>query len=167
MIVFDSSTLILTAKVELLEMFLDGSGFAAAVPGEVARERCSAKETLDAAFIRKVLDSGRIEVAGVKNRRLIAKLRADFSLGKGEAEAVALAVERAARLVAIDDKNGINACKVIGIAFTTAIAVLVRCCEKRLLEHGEALGKLAQLARYGRYTQAIIDAARQRLEAMA
>lgn len=39
------------------------------------------------------------------------------SLGKGEAEA-------------IDDKNGINACKLLGIAFTTAIGTLVRSREK-------------------------------------
>jgi integrase len=40
-------------------------------------------------------------------------------LGKGEAEAIPLALDEKAQIVAIDDKNEIDACKVLGIAFTT------------------------------------------------
>jgi predicted nucleic acid-binding protein len=42
-------------------------------------------------------------------------------LGKGEAEAIALALKEKAELLGIDDKNGINACKLLGIRFTTAV----------------------------------------------
>ena len=64
-----------------------------------------------------------------------------------------------------DDKNGINACKLLGLRFTTAVAILIRSRKKGLLEGPEALGKLARLANYGRYKDSIIDDARLKLEA--
>ncbi len=164
MIVFDASTLILIAKAELLGPFLAGVKLAVAIPGEVEKECCSSKKALDALIIQKALDESRIEVVAVKNRRLVAKLQADFSLGKGEAEAIALALTGKAQLLGIDDKNGINACKLLGIAFTTAVGILIRSWEKGLLEDRDALAILAMLAKYGRYKNSIIEDARLKLE---
>ena len=42
-------------------------------------------------MIQKALEGSRIRVVAANDRRLIAKLQADFSLGEGEAEAIALA----------------------------------------------------------------------------
>jgi predicted nucleic acid-binding protein len=64
----------------------------------------------------------------------------------------------------IDDKNGINACKLLGVAFTTAVGVLVRMREKGLLTVGEALVKLATLGKHGRYKQSILEDARWKFE---
>ena len=75
----------------------------------------------------------RTKTVVVKNRRLVAKLQADFSLGRGEAEAIALALNEKAEVLGIDDKSGINACKLLGIAFTTAVGILIRSREKGLL----------------------------------
>jgi predicted nucleic acid-binding protein len=163
MVVFDASTLILLAKAELLDPFLAGSKLRAAVPDEVEKECCGAKKTWDALIIEKAVAESKIKVVTVKNPRLVAKLRADFSLGKGEAEAVVLALKTKS-LLGIDDKNGINACKLLGIAFTTAVGILIRSREKGLLERPEALAKLAILAKYGRYRDSIIEDARWRLE---
>jgi predicted nucleic acid-binding protein len=165
MIVFDASTLILIAKVELLDAFLAGSKLEAAIPEEVERECCGAKKTLDALLIRKALDESRIRIIEVKNKKLVAKLQADFSLGKGEAEAIALAFGEEARVLGIDDKNGINACKLLGLGFTTAAGILVRSWEKGLLDRGSALAKLAALAEHGRYKDSIIEDARLKVEA--
>jgi uncharacterized protein len=165
MIVLDASTLILLAKVELLEVFLRASKLRTAIPVEVERECCGFKKTLDAAIIQKALDDSRIEIVAVRSRRLVAKLQTDFNLGKGEAEAIALALVEKAQLLGIDDKSGINACKLLGIAFTTALAILIRSRQKGLLELPEALGKLAALAQYGRYKNSLIEDARQHLEA--
>lgn len=165
MIVFDASTLILIAKVELLDSFLAGIKLEAAIPVEVERECCGVKKTLDALVIQKALDESRIKVIEVKNKKLVAKLQADFDLGKGEAEAIALALKEKARLLAIDDKSGINACKLLGMGFTTAVGILVRSREKGLLDRGSAIAKLAALAGHGRYKDSIIEDARLRLEA--
>lgn len=56
-----------------------------------------------------------------------------------------------AQLVSIDDKNAIDACKVLGIAFTTAVGILIRSREKGLLEGADAIAKLALLAKAGRF----------------
>jgi predicted nucleic acid-binding protein len=95
----------------------------------------------------------------------VLKPAGDFGLGRGEAEAIALALEEKAQIVGIDDKNGINACKLLGIPFTTAIGVLIRMREKGLLPVNDALAKLAALATYGRYKQSIVEDARRKLEA--
>jgi predicted nucleic acid-binding protein len=165
MFIFDASTLILVAKAELLDPFLAGFKLKVAIPGEVEKECCGVKKTLDALTIQKALDEARMKVIAVKNRKLVAKLQADFSLGKGEAEAIALAVTEKAQLLGIDDKNGINACKLLGVAFTTAVGILVWSREKGLIDRGRALAKLETLANFGRYKNSIIEDARSRLEA--
>ena len=165
MIVLDASTLILITKIELLDAFLASVHQQVVVPREVARECCSAKKTLDALMIQKALDESRIKVLAVKNNRLIAKLSSDFSLGKGEAETIALAMKERAALIGVDDKNGINACKLLGIGFTTALGILIRSYEKGLIQRSGAVAKLDSLAAYGRYQVSIIEDARLRLEA--
>jgi predicted nucleic acid-binding protein len=164
MLVLGASTLILLAKAELLGPFLEGVKLPVVIPEEVARECCGAKKTLDALMIQQALDESGITVISVKNRKLVAKLQADFSLGQGEAEAIALAVGERASLIGIDDKNGINACKLLGVPFTTAIGILLRSREKGLLDRSWALAVLASLARYGRYRESIIEDARLKLE---
>lgn len=136
-----------------------------AVPEEVERECCRGKKTLDALMIQKAIEEARIRSIVVKNRKLAAKLQADFSLGKGEAEAIALALSEKERLVGVDDKNGINACKLLGVSFTTAAGVLVRCREGDLISLSDSLLKLTLLASYGRYRNSIVEDVRTRLEA--
>lgn len=125
MIVFDSATLILLAKIDLLDLIVARSSVQLAIPEEVKRECCLETRTLDALLIRKRIDEAKIRTIAVKRKRVAKELAADFSLGSGEAAAIALALEQRAQLVAIDDKNVINACKLVKLAFTTAIAMLV------------------------------------------
>lgn len=165
MLVFDSATLILVAKAELLDLFLADISLPVAIPLAVERECCGGKKTLDGLIIRKALDESRIRCVSMKNRRFVSKLEQDFNLGKGEAEAIAFALNEKAKLLAIDDKNGINACKLLGVPFTTALSILVRSREKGLLDHAGALQRLTLLAKFGRYKQTILDAARICLEA--
>jgi predicted nucleic acid-binding protein len=164
MFIFDASTLILITKTEALESFLDSVELDVAIPLEVEKECCGVKRSLDALMIQKALDESRIRVVAVKNKKLVTKLEGDFGLGRGEAEAIVLALAEKARVLGIDDKNGINACKLLGVAFTTAIGILVRMREKRLLTINEALVKLEMLAKHGRYKQSILQDARRKLE---
>jgi len=163
MIVFDASTLILVAKIELLDRLLRSFSMPVAVPAEVARECCGGKKALHALVIQRAIDDSRIRVVTIANPAMMRKLSRDFSLGQGEAEAIVLS-SREDALLAIDDKSSINACKFLGVAFTTAIALLLRSREKELLSRDEALLRLEQLARHGRYKEVIIKDARRRLE---
>jgi uncharacterized protein len=164
MFIFDSSTLILTAKIELLPLFLKDIGMEVAIPAAVEEECCGVTRTLDALVIRKALDEKKIQVRKVRNGKLATKLIADFTLGKGEAEAIALALDEKARMVGIDDKSGIDACKLLGLPFTTAIGLLVRSHQRGLVKLDDARARLSALARYGRYKKYIIDDALRTLE---
>jgi predicted nucleic acid-binding protein len=135
-----------------------------AIPVEVHHECCGAKKTLDALMIQKAVDDSRIQVATVKDRKMIVRMRDDFSLGTGEAEAIALALQNRARIVGVDDKNGINACKLLHLPFTTAAGILILCRERNLIGRDEAAGKLDLLAKYGRYKDSIVEDVRARLE---
>ncbi len=164
MIVADASTLILLAKTELLDSFLESIGHKVLIPPEVELECCGAKRSLDALLIEKAVHEKRITVRRFRESRLYEKIRADFMLGKGEAEAIVLGLSSKAKLVCIDDRNGINACKLLKLPFTTAINILVRMRERKLIQKKAALTKLETLERYGRYAQSIVADARVRLE---
>jgi len=164
MLIFDSSTLILTAKVELLDLFLSEIGMEVAIPRAVEEECCGGQKTIDALVIQKAVDESRITVLSVRNRKLVLKLEQDFSMGRGESEAIALALQEKARLVGIDDKRGINACKLTGVRFTTAMAILLRSRQKGLIDRSDALARLSSLARHGRYKNSILDDAKRSLE---
>ena len=79
-------------------------------------------------------------------------------------EAIVLALSKQV-LLGIHDKKGINACKLLRIPFTTAMAILVRMREKRIISKREALASLNRLEKYGRYSTEIVGDARSRLEA--
>lgn len=164
MFIFDTSTLILIAKIELLDFFLEQIGMEVAIPRAVEQECCSGKRTLDELMIEKAVNESSIKVKSVRNRGLITRLKEDFGMAAGESEAIALALQERASLVGIDDRQGINACKLLGIPFTTAVAILVRSCERRLIAPDDALNRLAALARYGRYRSSILEEAKRRLE---
>jgi uncharacterized protein len=164
MFAFDPSTLILIAKMELLDLFLSEIGMEVAIPRAVEEECCDGEKTLDALMIARAVDESRITVRSVRNRKLVLKLQEDFSMARGESEAMALALQEKAQLVGIDDKQGINACKLLGIPFTTAVAILLRSQQKGLLDRGDALVRLSTLARHGRYKSSILEDAKRKLE---
>ena len=59
-----------------------------------------------------------IEVRKLRVRKAFEQLRKEFSLGVGEAQAIALAQASNARLIVIEDRNGVNACKILKLPFT-------------------------------------------------
>ena len=128
------------------------------------QECCGRRTSLDALQIRQAIQEGKIRVTTVGDNKLYEQLCRDFTLGRGEGEAVTHAFEQKARLVGIDDKKGINACKLVRIPFTTAIDILIRMREKGLIEQKEAALKLRALVKYGRYKAAIVGAAQSKLE---
>ena len=136
----------------------------AVIPSEVAREVGEEKQSADALAVRRLIGGKRIVVEPLKERVLFDELRRELGLGTGEAEAIALAVAKGAQLVATDDKKAIDACKLVRIPFTTALAVLVRMYEKGIVGQQEAVLKLSVLEREGRYKKSMIAAVLARLE---
>ena len=163
MIVLDASTIILLGKINLLETFvLTFSG--RVLISEKVRDEISIKETEENPLIGKLIKDKKIRVSKVKNGKLIKKLMDDFNIEIGEAEAIVLALQEKASMVATGDRNAIRACKILKIDFTTAIAILIRAFEKNLIDKDEALIKLRKLDSVARYRREIVEDARGRIE---
>ena len=165
MVIFDASPLILLAKAELLVRFLDSFPGPVVIPQGVQAECCENKASFDAQLIAGLIAEKHIEVRKLRAHKAFEQLRKEFSLGVGEAQAIALAQASNARLIVIEDRNGVNACKILKLPFTGALGILLRMREKELLSKEEVLGKLEILRKYGRYRAGIVDDVRRRLEA--
>lgn len=161
--VFDASTLILLARAELLDAFLEDYQGTVLIPSAVETECVRVASAPGAAVIRERIGSGRIKVRRLRREVAIEKLMADFRIGRGEAEALVLAQTSKADLVASDDRQAIRACKFLGIHFTTALAFLVRAAEKGLMSPADAQASLRRLVECGRYQAAIIEDVKRRL----
>lgn len=163
MVVFDTSTLILLSKTELLEMFVSNFEGKILIPGKV-REEVLAGSKEEVPLIVKLINEKRIYVLKVKNAKAVTKLMEDFNIAEGETEALILAIQEKATMVATDDGNAIKACKLLKMNFTTAITFLIRAFEKDLIGQGETLLKLERLISVGRYSKRIIEDATQRIK---
>jgi predicted nucleic acid-binding protein len=164
MLVFDASTLILLAKTDLLDLFLDHLDDKAFITEKVEEECCRKPQAFDSLIIQKVIEEKRITVRALRSRSVYQKLQKDLGLGSGEGETLAFALTQKAALVAIDDRKGIRACKLLKLPFSTAIDIVVRMRQKQILTKQEALRKLEALARHGRYSEEIIKRAMAILE---
>ena len=163
MVIFDSSTLILLARTEVLEVFISNFSGQVFMPEKV-KEEVLIKDGEETLQVAALIDGGSIGVLSVDDRKLLQKLMDDFNMDLGEAEAIALALKKKGAAVATDDKNAIRACKLLKIDFITALAVLIRAAEKKLLSKSEALLKLERLESIGRYKKSIIADARRQIK---
>ncbi len=163
MIVLDSSTLILLAKIDMLDIFVLNFHGKVLIPEKVRGEVCL-KEEAETPMVERLIRSHKLKVVVVEGSKLSTKLMEDFHIDAGEAEAVALALKEKGSIVATDDRNAIRACKLLGVEFTTAIAILIRAFEKNLLEKDEALIKLQKLESVARYRKIISEDARRRIQ---
>ena len=163
MIILDASTVILLAKIDLLETFVSNFPGKVLIPEKVEEEICTEKME-ETPLVVKLIKDKKIRVLKVKNGQPVKKLMDDFNIDAGEAEAITIALQEKASLVATDDRNAIRACKVLRIEFTTAIAILIRSFEKNLIPKDEALIKLKKLESIARYSRAIMDDARKQIE---
>jgi len=157
--VFDSSTLILLAKSELLGVVSEDIQI---IIPKIVRTECTCKDTLDAKSISALIDNHKIEVV-TANKEAVAKLCRDFRIHAGEAESMAIALKRQLPL-AVDDLPTIKACRILNIQFTTAIHFLINIAEKDKIDKKMAIVKLEKLSLYGRYNKRIIDDAAKRLK---
>lgn len=111
MIVFDSSTLILLAKIELLRQIV--SRFTVIITKEIEKESIR-KECFDAKLTARLIKEKNIELEEVTSEKSKEKLRKDFNIEMGEASALLLAKIKNCPL-ATDDGPTIKACKIMNL----------------------------------------------------
>ena len=83
MIVFDSSTIILLAKIDLLEIFVSSFHGKILIPEKVKAETCK-KGREETPLISKLIKDKKIYVINVKRRKQIKKIMEDFNIEVGE-----------------------------------------------------------------------------------
>ncbi len=159
-IVFDSSTLILLAKIEILNIISEDIQI---IVPEMVRSECTGKDLFDAKLISSLIKNGKIKVVRVTKKESAEKLCRDFKIHIGEAEALALALKRNIP-IAVDDLPSIKACKILNHKFTTAIHFLINVSENGKINEDMAFVKLEKLSLYGRYSKRILEDATKRLK---
>lgn len=156
-IVLDASTAILLAKLDLLRAVV---GQGEAWMAESAFREATVKVTDDARMIRKLAEEGAIRKASAKAEG--AKIEKDFRLEEGESESIALAREKGA-ICGTDDGPAIRCLKVLGLPFTSAVALLVAMAEHGHVTPELGLELLAKLEQFGRYDPRILEDAGRRI----
>ena len=156
MVIFDSSTLILLARCGLLETFVNRAKRRIVIPLAVRNETLQQGKE-ETPFIERVLEQRFIVTEQVNDEAAVQKLMHDFAIDRGETEAILLAHVSGIAIVATDDRNAIKACRMLGVGYITALSILVSFCEHGNLSQSEAMLKLEELQRIGRYSKRVID----------
>ena len=163
MIIFDSSTLILLQRIDVLYLIESNFEGTVIIPEKVRVEVTgSGKEGAES--INRYIEDKKISVVKVKNAALVKRLMDDFSIDAGEAEALTLASEKKASIVATDDRNAIIACKLLKLEFVTAVSFLIRAVEKCVFSKDQGVTNLEKLQLIGRYSKQIMDDAARLIE---
>jgi len=158
-IVFDSSSLILLAKIDILRIV--ANNYKISIPALVKSE-CTIKDSFDAQMISALINEGQIKAGKIEKPHSINTLCKDFKIHKGEAEALALALQKKCPL-AVDDLPTIKACKILDHKFITAIHFLINLADSGKIDRKSALVKLEKLSHFGRYNNRIIADATKRI----
>jgi len=120
----NSSTLIHLAaigRLDLLKKFHGKIIISPAVWKEVVEE---GRSRPGAQEVKKARDNGWIDIVTPKDHRLLQLLRSQ--LNEGEAEAIALAIERKARILFLDETEGRAVADIYNLQKSGAIGVLIR-----------------------------------------
>jgi predicted nucleic acid-binding protein len=108
-------------------------------------------------FIEKLLDQRTIITKQVNDEAAIQKLMKDFTIDRGETEVIFLAHCEGNAIVATDDRNAIRACRMLNLGYITALSIVISLCEHGAISREEAILKLEQLQRIGRFSKSIME----------
>ena len=162
MIVFDASTLILLAKIGLLQQLTKQIDIV--IPEIIEKEATAKKDSFDAKIIETLIKKGKIKVKAVKEIPIVKELMKDFNMDKGESSVAVMFKELDADVIATDDGQLIKACKIMDIPFVTSIVFLIRAKQKGIIDEEIALEKLNKLDEFGWYKTRIIEDAEIRIK---
>ena len=159
-VAFDSSTLILLAKINLLKKVYLYYG-KIVIPQQVFKETVEKgknENKEDAYLIEKEIKNKRIDILKIKNKNTLNEILGNFKCNLGEAESISLAIDRKSTLFT-DDSEAIKICKVYEVEFITALAFLIKLVQDNKIDKEEAVIKLHRLAKLGYYSKEILDCA--------
>ena len=167
LVISDSSSLIIGTKAGLLDVMCEE--FQVEIPEKVFEETVVAGKELqkmDALKIEKAIEENKIVVKKAKPLKegRTAKWLSQLSLDEGEMEAIKLYIQTKAKLLLADDRQAINAAKLLEINWATIPDIIVGFAERKKISREEALEalKIAQIE--GRYKIGFILKAFNKIE---
>jgi predicted nucleic acid-binding protein len=146
LVICDSSSLILIAKIESLDMFIDIFEeilIPEAVFFEVVTKGKEYKK-LDAFLVEKRIEEGKIKVVKIDNMIDKVKIMNNFNIHEGEAEAIIIYLEKKADLLSTDDNKTIRVCKIL-------------LYNKKRISKEKSLLKINTLEKIGWYKKEVIN----------
>ena len=155
MLVSNTSTLVLLAKVGCLEVFI-GISPIIEIPMQVKKEALFEKDSYYARLIEKLIQEKKIKSVAV-NKDLVTRVMAQFRLGEGEAATYTMFNNRKHEAVLTDDGELIKLCKLEGVPFICAMAIVIRLFERKKLSKEQAISKLEALNKIGRYSYQLYE----------
>jgi len=155
MLVSNTSTLVLLAKIDLLEKFLDIAS-PITIPSQVKIEYSFDKTSYYFKLLEKMVSDKRIIVKQVNESELKNVLQ-NFRLDKGEAAVYRLYKKGGYKAILTDDGELIKLCKLDGVPFLCSLAIVIRLYERKIITKEEASEKLEKLNVIGRYSKEIYE----------
>ncbi|MBL7170035.1 MAG: hypothetical protein ISS48_03375 [Candidatus Aenigmarchaeota archaeon] len=164
-IVFDSSSLILLAKITLLEIFtkLFDKNY---IPKEVFNEsivKGKEKGMIDVKIMENMIDQKNIDVRRVENMKMVEELCNLFNLDRGEAESIALSEEVNADLLITEDDRARKIAERLKIKFTTCPDIILFLTKRGMITKKKALEALDNLQKFGWYKDWVIQEVIERI----
>ena len=154
MLISNSSTLILIAKITMLSKFLDSIKSIAIT--DIVYEEILKKDSFDGLIIKKEVEKGRIKIENIDFKQYADVIK-QFKIDEGEASTFALCTSKKHDGILTDDKELIKLCKVESIKFTSAMAIVVMLLNKKIIDKNEAIEKIEKLQGFGRYSDDIYN----------
>ena len=155
MLVSNASTLVLLAKIDCLEQFVEIFP-PIEIPQQVRKEALFHADSYYSRLIKKLIDDGKIKVVLV-NKTRVNNILQEFNFDEGEAATYVLYNAKKHKAILTDDGELIKLCKLEKIDFICAMAVLIRMYEKRILSKNQTIKKLEDLHSIGRYSAKIYE----------
>ncbi|MBW4516641.1 MAG: DUF3368 domain-containing protein [Timaviella obliquedivisa GSE-PSE-MK23-08B] len=122
-VVSNTSPILNLAIVDQLELLRRQFG-EILIPSSVLEELRSDEERPGSQVIREAISSGLIQIQEVNNEPLAQLLKQ--TLDRGEAEAIALAIELNADWTLLDEREGRKVAKSLGLSVTGILGILLR-----------------------------------------
>ena len=153
-IVSDATSLILLAKVGLLEKFVTRN--AVVMPSAVYVEVAKGKDKgrLDALLVERLVDEKKLGISVPDNETKV-RIEKLFNVHGGELEVLAIALGTK-KTILTDDKKCFNAAKALKLSFITSLDVVVALYKKGVISKQAALQCVENLDSYGWYAQGLI-----------
>lgn len=151
----NTSTLVLLAKVGCLEKFIEISS-KIEIPSQVKLEALFYKDSYDARLINKLIQDNKIIVISVDKKEIVDIMKG-FNLDEGEAATYVMFNKSKYKAILTDDGELIKLCKLEKIPFICAMAIIIMLYEKKSLLKFEAIEKLEELNKIGRYSKELYD----------